>query len=41
MGCKQKLACENNKAQNFSNDNPAWTQEFGLYFMNYTLQKKK
>ena len=26
MGCKQKAACENNKAQNFQNANPAYTQ---------------
>ena len=26
MGCKQKMACENNKAQNFQNSNPAYTQ---------------
>jgi len=25
-GCKQKLACENNKAQNFQTSNPAYTQ---------------
>ena len=27
MGCKQALACENNKAQNFQSENPAWTQD--------------
>ena len=26
MGCKQKMACENNHAQNFQNENPDYTQ---------------
>merc|ERR1712037_845580 len=26
MGCKQKMACENNKKQNFWGNNPSWTQ---------------
>ena len=26
MGCKQRLACENNKRQNFIGRVPAWTQ---------------
>lgn len=26
MGCKQKMACENNHSQNFQGDNPAYTQ---------------
>ena len=26
MGCKQKLACENNKRQNFWGRNPSFTQ---------------
>ena len=36
MGCKQAMACENNKDQNFSNDNPAWTQARGGYTFKFS-----